>query len=338
MKSPIRILAVDGGGVGGMIPARLLQRMGPRVIEQADLVAGTSTGGLIALGLAAGQTSEQLCDLYLNRIKDVFSSSNRRFIVRRLWRAKYRNNGLRQAVESIVGQKTLGDLTAKPALVPVTALARADGAHHPAGVFLSTAYRLTGELHEEKYGSSHWKCVDIALSTAAAPTYFPAHETPDPRPNQTGKWVCWDGGIVANDPALAAYGEILRLDLAAQKCKVRTEAAPPPEVRVLSLGCGYRSIKIDAGDWGLLQSAQPVVAGLLDASVGSTAFLLRQVLGDRVLRVSPPLAADYAMDDPKAVPGLNDLANKFYDMDRTSIRQPDFTLANLDEWLNKYWF
>jgi hypothetical protein len=331
-------LAVDGGGVGGMIPARLLQRMGPRVIEQADLVAGTSTGGLIALGLAAGQTAEQMCELYLTRIKDVFSSSNRRFIVRRLWRAKYRNKGLRQAVESIVGQKTLGDLMAKPALVPVTALTRADGAHHPAGVFLSTAFRLTGYANEEKYGSSHWKCVDIALSTAAAPTFFPAYEVNNPLTGQKGKWVCWDGGIVANDPALAAYGEILRLDLAERKEDVRTHAAPPPDVRVLSLGCGYRNIDIKAGDWGLLQSAQPVVSALLDASVGSTAFLLRQVLGDRALRVSPPLAADYAMDDPKAVPGLNDLANTFYDKDRTSIRQPDFTPANLDEWLNKYWF
>lgn len=75
MKSPIRILAIDGGGVGGIIPARVLERLhaaGLGIVDRADLVAGTSTGGLIALGLARGLTPEQLCQLYQQHAKDIF--------------------------------------------------------------------------------------------------------------------------------------------------------------------------------------------------------------------------------------------------------------------------
>ena len=64
---PIRIIAVDGGGVGGAIPARLIQRLAevhPGLLDKADLFAGTSTGGLIALGLAKGLSPDQLVDLY----------------------------------------------------------------------------------------------------------------------------------------------------------------------------------------------------------------------------------------------------------------------------------
>src|SRR5262245_2032559 len=92
MKSPIRILAVDGGGVGGILPARLLERLhaaDPRVIDNADLVAGTSTGGLIALGLARGLSPADLCRQYQEHAKDIFSRANRRYLAVRTFRAKF---------------------------------------------------------------------------------------------------------------------------------------------------------------------------------------------------------------------------------------------------------
>jgi len=91
-KKPIRILSIDGGGVGGIIPARVLARLqehDPRVIANADLVAGTSTGGLIALGLAAGLTPDTLCKLYLEQAKDIFAKKYRRCVVLRLFRSKF---------------------------------------------------------------------------------------------------------------------------------------------------------------------------------------------------------------------------------------------------------
>ena len=339
MKSPIRILAVDGGGVGGIIPARLLERLhaiDPRVVTSADLVAGTSTGGLIALGLARGKSPTEICDLYRDQAKHIFSRANRRYLAVRAFRAKFDPAGLRTAVHAVVGDLTLGELIARPVFVPVTAVQRRDGRHKPAGIFLSTAFRLVNNPRLEKYASSRWRCVDVALATAAAPTFFPAHAVPDP--DGLGEWVCWDGGIVANNPALAAVGEVLRLDLAERGTAVRSDGEPPPDIRVLSLGTGYRDIDIRAGDWGLIQTARPLVAALLDASVGSTSYLLRQVLGVRAIRVSSPLPADYGMDDPDAVDGLDALTRAFADTGLGSIQQPDGTSADLRAWLNEHWY
>src|SRR3954449_5172824 len=99
MKTPIRILALDGGGVGGVSPARLVQRLTaefPDLIARTDLVAGTSTGGLIALGLANGQDTETLPDLYLNEAQNIFGPANRRLSVWDPFYAKYVPTGLRQ--------------------------------------------------------------------------------------------------------------------------------------------------------------------------------------------------------------------------------------------------
>ena len=176
----------------GIIPARLLELLSaedPRIISQADIVAGTSTGGLIALGLARGKTPSELCEIYLEKAKVIFSSSNRRYDVVRPIKAKFDPAGLRDAVNAITGDATLGDLTEKHVFVPVTALSRPDSSHRPAGVFLSTCYRMTDRPELERFSSSKWKCVDVALATAAAPTYFPAHKVDNPDLNQGGKWV-----------------------------------------------------------------------------------------------------------------------------------------------------
>ncbi len=340
-KTPIRILAVDGGGVGGIIPARLLEQLhadDPRIIANADIVAGTSTGGLIALGLARGKTPAELCQIYQDKAKVIFSRGNRRFCITRLFRAKFKPDGLKDAVREVAGDLSLGELTAKLVFIPVTAVKRSDLSHRPAGIFLSTAFRLTGNPALEKYRSSKWKCVDVALATAAAPTFFPAHEVNGSAADGPGKWTCWDGGIIANNPALAAVGEVFRLDLARQNQSMREGPSQLPDIRVLSVGTGYRDIDISGGDWGLIQSARPVIAALMDGSVGSTSFLLRQILGRRAVRVSVPLQADYEMDDPTVVDGLNARALQFARSELSAIKQPDGTTVDLRDWLREYWF
>src|SRR5262249_62020468 len=82
---------------------------------------------------------------------------------------------------------------------------------------------------------------------------------------------------------------------------------------------------------------RPVVRAFLDASVGSTAFVLRQVLGERAVRVTP-LAEDYAMDGPDVVDRLNDVAIDFARTGLGALLQPDHTTVDLVEWLGKYWF
>ena len=103
------------------------------------------------------------------------------------------------------------------------------------------------------------------------------------------------------------------------------------------MGTGYRDKFIDAGDWGLVETARPLVAALFDASVGSTAFLLRQLLGRRAMRVSIPLVAGYEMDDPAVMDRLNTEARSFATNGLSAIRQPDGTSEDLRNWLAEYW-
>lgn len=337
MKTPIRILAIDGGGVGGIIPARLLQLLSrdfPALVDRADIVAGTSTGGLIALGLAGGGAPAELADLYLTQARNIFAPAHRRLAVWWPFYAKYVPDGLRQAVQAMVGDRSLADLQAKPVIVPVTALQRPDGRHKPAGVFLSTAYRLTSPVHE-KYSSSQWASIDVALATAAAPTYFPAH-----RVEQPGRWLCWDGGVVANNPAVAAVGEVFRLDMAEKAgpgVAVRADQTTTPDVRVLSLGTGYHDINIEAGDWGTAYAARSVVTALMDASVGSSAFLLRQFLGRKVVRVTPRLTLEYALDDPDIVSELDVQTTAYHANELNATVQPDGSQVDLRQWLAEFW-
>lgn len=356
MKSPVRILAIDGGGVGGIIPLRLLADLTvshPGLLARADLLAGTSTGGLIALGLAAGKSPAELRRLYLDLAPGIFSWTGRRTWLGRVWAAKHSPAGLRAAVEAVVGGVTLGELPGPPVYVPVTAVGRPDGKHVPAGVFLSTAYRLAGDPGLERYQSSRWACVDAALATAAAPTYFPAHTVPSHDPARPGEWVCWDGGVTANNPALAALSEVYRLDYATRRAAYTEPAgerageragvaqqslAAALDVRVLSLGTGSRVTDVGAGDWGYFQTVQPLVRTLLDVSVGSAAFLLRQLLGSRAFRLDLPLVADYDIDDPSVMGRLDEEAGAVAAGGLAALAQPDGDPADLTAWLAENWF
>jgi hypothetical protein len=142
---------------------------------------------------------------------------------------------------------------------------------------------------------------------------------------------------VANNPALAALGEVYRLDFDSRRAEYHAGTASPPQVRVLTLGTGYANMDIGGGDWGLIQTARPLVGALLDASVGSTAFLLRQLLGSRAVRVNIEMP-DYEMDDPSVVDRLNALAEEFMTNGTGAIPQPDGTKVNLTSWLDRYWY
>ena len=96
----------------------------------------------------------------------------RRWQVQWLLQAKYRPDGLRDVVGRLLGDQTLADL-AKPVFIPVTALKRPDSRHVPAGVFLSTVYRLFNEPEKARYHSGDWSCVDAAAGDQRGADLFP---------------------------------------------------------------------------------------------------------------------------------------------------------------------
>jgi predicted acylesterase/phospholipase RssA len=201
-----KVLSIDGGGIKGVYTATMLRVLEhalaktsghPRLGDYFDLICGTSTGALIALGLAAGRTCDEIADTYLKKGPKIFSDQCRLsqafYSVRQLlFSARYRSKDLRQAVIDLLGERTFSEAN-NYLLVPVTNL----GNYTP---------RIFKTRHSRIYYDGDSRMVDIALASAAAPTYFPIVPAPDAR---NGLYA--DGGLVANNPALLGAFEALRI-------------------------------------------------------------------------------------------------------------------------------
>src|SRR5437879_11624626 len=192
-----RTLAVDGGGIRGRYAAGLRDRLArevPTLVNGGDLVAGTSTGGVIALGLAHGLAPADLVALYRDRAKEIFDDSWLDDLkdLGGLTGADYDNDKLKALLEDVFGKKTRLKQLKKRVLVPT--------------------FDLDNESPDPR--KRMWKpkffhnypgpdsdgaelVVDVPIRTSAAPTYFPTYQG----------YI--DGAVVANHPAMAALAQAL---------------------------------------------------------------------------------------------------------------------------------
>ena len=220
----MRVLSIDGGGIRGILPARVLaelEKLGKRPIaQQFDLLAGTSSGAILALALSlsdtAGRpryTAAELYDFYLAHGQDLFPGPS---LPRRLVRLAEpgRANDARRLLAECFGDARFGD--AQPqVIVPTFDLERA------VPLLLRS---------DEFAGHSRPKTSDVALASCAAPTHLPPVEI------ELGSrvWFLAHGGLTANNPALFAFAAAL-------------SRADPNEVVVLSLGTGARPSRGQTG-------------------------------------------------------------------------------------------
>lgn len=269
-----RILSIDGGGIRGIIPAVLLEKM-EEVTERPisklfDMIAGTSTGGIIAAGLTtpacSGSSSgslsprfraSELLELYEKRGADIFARS--------LWDGivslggvgdeRYPSDGIERVLKEY-----LGDVQLKDTLTEL----------------LVTSY----EIHERRpYFFKRHKAQtcpaernhllrDLARATSAAPTYFePAKVTTTVDGAKTRYLV--DGGVFANNPALCAYAEAVKL------------GNRPEDIFLVSLGTGVATRPIcykNAKDWGMIRWIKPVLSILMDGVADAVDYQLRQMM------------------------------------------------------------
>lgn len=195
---PFQILCLSGGGYLGLYSAALVaaleEHTGRPVAESFDLIAGTSIGGIIALGLAARRPAAEIRDAFLEHGPKIFSAKRPppsavevAQLLARPTTPKFGQAELRGTIEEIVGADlTMGDLFHR-VMVPAVNLTKGKPqvfktAHHPTFV---RDWRL--------------KVVDVALATSAAPTYFPIH--------RIGGEMFADGGLYANSPDQLALHE-----------------------------------------------------------------------------------------------------------------------------------
>ncbi|MCB0571935.1 MAG: patatin-like phospholipase family protein [Phaeodactylibacter sp.] len=200
-----KILAIDGGGIKGLYSATILrlleeklqQEHGPetRVVDYFDLICGTSTGGLIALGLSLRVPMATICSFYEDEGPGIFPNpdSKAAFLRQTLLSGKYSDGPLKAALQKIFGDKKLGE---SHCLLCI-----------PSFDFTNGTYAVFRYDHSEGNLNRHNKIpyIDIALATSAAPTYFPLAQIGEENNTQ---YV--DGGVWANNPALVGLIEAMR--------------------------------------------------------------------------------------------------------------------------------
>jgi patatin-like phospholipase/acyl hydrolase len=278
------ILSLDGGGIRGIFSARVLERLEqslPGFLGTLDLLAGTSTGGIIALGLAAGMPPAQLVRLYRDEGSKIFDDSWLDSLrdLGNLSGAKYDNTNLHEILTREFDGRavsTLDDL-ARRVLIPTFDL---DDGQDPRRNPDKPRTWKPKFFHNYPGPDSDGAelIVDVAMRTSAAPTYFPTY----------GRFV--DGGVVANDPSMAALAQALNDQTGGQELR---------EIRLLSIGTGINPTYIAGADhdWGYAQWARPIITLMMDGVMGVAVYECTQILGNRYHRVNCVFDQPIPLDD-----------------------------------------
>ena len=285
------ILTLDGGGIRGLLTAILLERLEaarPGLLAQVDLFAGASTGGILALGLAAGRTPAQARDLYERRGREVFADSrwdNFRDLGHAV-RAQYTNAALKRVLTAEFGSMTLGDL---PHRVLVAAFDLENDPNCPPQ--MRTWKPKFFHNFPGRDSDAHEKVADVAMRTCAAPSYFPIYQG----------YI--DGGVVAANPSMAALAQALEPNTGGQVLG---------DITLLSLGTGRNNRYVPAqnNDWGWVQWAPHIINIVLDGTSGVADYECRQLLGGHYHRLNPFLPERIDLDDVAKIPRLRDIAER----------------------------
>ena len=277
----MRVLSIDGGGIRGLIPALVLteieRRSDRRIFELFDLIAGTSTGGILACALCAPDPlpALEVVKLYEEEGPGIFSISVGQRIrsAGGLLDEKYDGAALDRALERFLADKRLAAATPE-LIVPAY-----DTAEPGPYFFKSRKARETPETDDFPLSL-------VARATCAAPTYF--------EPLEVGARSLVDGGVFAVNPAMSAFAEVARH---------RPEAEE--EVLVLSLGTGQRTDRRpfdEVKDWGLVEWARPILDVVFDGISDAVDYQLRHALPEgRYWRLQTELeGASDALDDASA--------------------------------------
>lgn len=298
---PLRALSIDGGGMRGLYTAAFLDELAklfgeygkvgyPDVGKGFDLIVGTSTGGIIACGLAAGRKPSEIKQIYADQGSAIFTNPRPDNLLGQCkwnWavrnRAANKQDPLRKALKGIFGSTSLAELYDKRKIA--VCLPAVNMVNHSSRVFKTPHFdRLTLDLNRT--------VVDACLATAAAPIVLPLavlHETN----NADHHMAFTDGGLWANNPILVAMVEALEMAEPGQRIEILSLStnAPPPGQHVRS----------SEASWGLKQWKVGITAleTALDAQSSGYNFIAGFLAshlkcGCRILRysASPPSPED----------------------------------------------
>jgi uncharacterized protein len=272
-----RILSLDGGGIKGAFSASVLteieKEIGGPIGDYFDLIAGTSTGGILALGLGFRIPAEEIRNFYRDKGPSIFPSTGRlgiRGFLRQLFTTKHSHADLRKALEEVFQNRKFGQSQNRLIIPTYDAIG--------GRIFLlKTAHHARFKFDIEALA------VDVALATSAAPTYFEA----SPFPVHVGSSFV-DGGVWANSPLLAAIVEA--------HCFLNV---PLDEIDVLSIGTTSEPFNIaNNRSAGVIKWNVGMINLMFEAQAETAIVQARLLLKDRVLRINVTTKpGEFSLDD-----------------------------------------
>ena len=316
----VRVLSIDGGGIRGIVPAVVLRELETRAEKRSyelfDLMAGTSTGGLLALGMTRPDgnglplSAAELLDLYVQDGPKIFRRSvfHRLIGLGNLLEEKYPSRGLERSLN-----RTLGETRLSQALTEI----------------FITAYDLEGReafffrsSRAKQDPTYDFEMREAGLATSAAPTYFEPVLL-EGIAGDARSYSLIDGGVYAGNPSMCAFVE------------ARVLFPEADRFVFLSLGTGTQVSAIPhskAKGWGVISWAQPILSVVFDGISDTVDFQIEQLLGRAegplsdsfYLRLQTPLdGARDQMDDasPENIEALRELGRHVVEENSTRIDQ-----------------
>ncbi len=264
-----QILSLSGGGFLGLYTITVLSELerilGRPIASSFDLLAGTSVGGIIVLGLASEQPAAKIKTSFEHNGARIFSErpaprtrlAEAKDFLRSVMSSKYDGQWLRRTIVDVVGEETLIGELKHPVLVPTVNLTKGKP-------------QIFKTPHHPDFKRDHrLRVVDIALATSAAPTYFPIAEI--------GDELFADGGLYANSPDLIALHEAEHFF-----------NIPLDEIRILSVGTTTtqfsfsHTVRRDLGAFGW---GRRLPHTMLSSQQMDVDYILAHKLGNRYLRI-----------------------------------------------------
>jgi uncharacterized protein len=290
-----KILSLDGGGIRGVITARILQeverqiqeRKGQSLNEYFDLIAGTSTGSILTAGIAVGKKSNELLQLYREQGQQIFPLNKKErykkfpSIIQPLLEAfsppKYSHQGLIDVLTNVLGYKRIQDI-GKPMIL----ILAYDTLYRNTTFFTNCHPDVGARWYDECY---LWQ---ICTASASAPTFFPAYKLEPINKEKFGNWVFphIDGGVGANNPALAALSLVMRLSQSSISPTIKQEynldGVDLKDIAILSIGTGQSGEPFlfeQVHNWRGINWAEHLIDIFMEPTSEVSSTICQQIMG-----------------------------------------------------------
>jgi patatin-like phospholipase/acyl hydrolase len=280
-----RILSIDGGGLRGIIAIKILQHLeeitGKRIDQMFDLIAGTSTGALIAAGLTyrdpeelsdrPKHSLETLEDLYTYKGETIFPYPKLRIPCLNYLKRRFDSNGIKAVLKEYFPATAKLSNCYKPLLITTYDIKTGSP------LFFKTRDALTDK--NSRYNPT---LQDICLATSAAPTYLPSHQMQYWDNDTEMAMEMIDGGVFMNNPSIASLAEVLKYaDWYRSREPTELKEISLPNISLMSIGTGR--FKKPVGNKALKYGgqifwAQPAIDILMGGNNHAIDYQCRQLL------------------------------------------------------------